>query len=499
MLVSFLLHVFFRRRDGTDVAGLAEPLLSGKVDLLGDFIMMMLYDVDENNIESIGDYSKSTIDRIPSAQLTYQDFVENYMNKNKPVVITNIIEQNDNNNRIDLWRVRSSDWLDESKSCPNIQQIKRLFGDEVVPIHEQEKSGFTKVRPRLKKTTVHQYCNWWVAHHEENKNEEENHHYHYDQQLVQVGDNSSSDQITESTTDSCSSKILYLKDWKFQKTFPEYSLYPCPTYFQNDWLNEYTCGAYKFIYLGPKGSCTRLHSDVLCSYSWSTNICGRKRWYMVPPYYTYLLYDCFGQQHLASHLHQDLEEEIGSTFYPGLKLARLHAIEVIQEATETIFVPSGWHHTVENMEPTLSVNHNWINETNILWSWEKVSREIASLHNTMISKEDGILSSNVEHSPGDGTHSCSQIEDDLYLIWLIVSKKAMDTLLLLRDGPTCNNESPRSILRAIAPVLRGIKQIVDIRMVQHFKWNSSQCNVEELLQLIHDAEISEVSNAVSQS
>jgi hypothetical protein len=111
----------------------------------------------------------------------------------------------------------------------------------------------------------------------------------------------------------------------------------------------------------------------------------------------------------------------------------------------------------------------------------------------------GVLSSNVEHSPGDGTHSCSQLEDDLYLIWIIVSKKAMDTLLLLRESPTCNNGSLRSTLRAVTPVLKGIKQMVDSKMVSYFKWNSSQCNVEELLQLIHDVEISEVSINVSQS
>ncbi len=29
----------------------------------------------------------------------------------------------------------------------------------------------------------------------------------------------------------------------------------------------------------------------------------------------------------------------------------------IQVAGEAIFVPSGWHHTVENLEDTLSINH----------------------------------------------------------------------------------------------------------------------------------------------
>lgn len=35
---------------------------------------------------------------------------------------------------------------------------------------------------------------------------------------------------------------------------------------------------------------------------------------------------------------------------------------------QALFVPSGWHHSVENLEDTLSINHNWINGFNIAWS-----------------------------------------------------------------------------------------------------------------------------------
>ena len=33
-----------------------------------------------------------------------------------------------------------------------------------------------------------------------------------------------------------------------------------------------------------------------------------------------------------------------------------------------IFVPSGWHHTVENLQDTLSINTNWLNGHNIHWA-----------------------------------------------------------------------------------------------------------------------------------
>ena len=39
--------------------------------------------------------------------------------------------------------------------------------------------------------------------------------------------------------------------------------------------------------------------------------------------------------------------------------------EVIQETGDVIFVPSGWHHQVLNLEDTFSINHNWFNGANV--------------------------------------------------------------------------------------------------------------------------------------
>ena len=416
---------------------------------------MKILDADEDEAQQEPLNAVTSIDRISCAQLSCQDFAENYLNTNKPVIITNIVDDA-------TWRVRSEDWLDGTKLYPNMDSLKELFGDEIAPVHEQSKAGFTIARPTSTEMTVAQYCDWWKDHH------------------------------AESHLEEASEEILYLKDWKFLARFPDYSLYQWPMYFQNDWLNEYMKGAYRFVYLGPKGSCTRLHADVLQSYSWSTNVCGQKRWFMIPPQYTYLLYDCFGER-LASHLHQDLEE--GDTFYPGLKAARLHAIEVIQEATETIFVPSGWHHTVENMRPTLSVNHNWLNETNISWSWDKLSREIEALHE---SKQDKSSSNpNVtEHTEPDTGACCtraiisdgtSQIEDDLYLMWILVSKKAEDTLLLLQQDSTTNVEEDemRGVLRSVIPILQGIQHLIRTGRARGLK-SRCQCNVNDLVQQVLD-------------
>ena len=122
---------------------------------------------------------------------------------------------------------------------------------------------------------------------------------------------------------------------------------------------------HRFVYIGPAGSTTRMHCDVLASYSWSVNVCGTKRWQLLPPSSTPLLFDALGHQ-LATGLSDCC------SWFGGLTTARNHAIEIIQRSGEAIFVPSGWHHSVENLEDTLSINHNWINACNLQWAVDHV-------------------------------------------------------------------------------------------------------------------------------
>lgn len=152
---------------------------------------------------------------------------------------------------------------------------------------------------------------------------------------------------------------VYLKDWHFALDVDE-SNYSNPPQFSMDWLNEYSLAVrgtdYRFLYLGPPGTRTLLHTDVLGSFSWSTNIAGRKRWVFFQPKDSEMLHDLNGR------LLEDITN-VDRARFPRFN----EAVQIVldQGPGETVFVPSGWYHQVTNLEETLSINANWINSCNI--------------------------------------------------------------------------------------------------------------------------------------
>lgn len=96
---------------------------------------------------------------------------------------------------------------------------------------------------------------------------------------------------------------------------------------------------YRFTYIGPKGTFTPLHRDVYGSYSWSSNVLGRKRWWLIPPEFTDIFRLRKGGEDVVFDI-RDLDEELWKD----------KVMVIVQEARETIFVPSGWYHQVENLD-----------------------------------------------------------------------------------------------------------------------------------------------------
>lgn len=107
------------------------------------------------------------------------------------------------------------------------------------------------------------------------------------------------------------------------------------------------------------------------SYSWSANVCGKKEWLLYPPGREQLLQDGLGRLPFDV-TSSDLQDEAK---YPRAAQAP-PPIRVVQEAGEILFVPSGWHHQVRNIEDTISINHNWTNGFGLFFMWEHLQREL---------------------------------------------------------------------------------------------------------------------------
>ncbi|CDI98343.1 JmjC domain containing protein 4 [Echinococcus multilocularis] len=194
-------------------------------------------------------------------------------------------------------------------------------------------------------------------------------------------------------------QLLYLKDWHYFKGKDFRNYYSQPVYFSSDWLNEFyefrtDCDDdFRFVYIGPVGTWTPLHTDVHCSYSWSANIVGRKRWWVFPP----------GEENklIVSHGGQ-LPSDISQCDFadPGTQDSDLPRCYVFdQQPGEMFFVPSGWYHQVLNLTDCISINNNWLNACNVTLVWRHLQAQLREVKKSC---------SDVESTPGwdDACQEC---------------------------------------------------------------------------------------------
>ncbi|XP_015182352.1 PREDICTED: jmjC domain-containing protein 4 isoform X2 [Polistes dominula] len=234
-----------------------------------------------------------------------------------------------------------------SGDAPNFEYLTKMFGRTMVPVYDcQAKYYNSQFKKKMK---MEDFMEYWVKYKEK-------------------------DYIADMP-------LLYLKDWHCSQEFKHVKFYEVPYYFASDWLNEYFIAKqelnddYMFVYMGPKGTWTPLHKDVFQSYSWSANIVGRKRWLFIPPKEEEQFYDVHGNL-VYDVFSDDLKNR---KLYKNYDEKNVKYIEVIQEPGEIMFVPSGWHHQVWNLEDTISINHNWINGCNINIMWLHLKTSLISI------------------------------------------------------------------------------------------------------------------------
>ncbi len=106
-----------------------------------------------------------------------------------------------------------------------------------------------------------------------------------------------------------------------------------------------------WLYFAAKGTFSKLHIDVWNSSAWNALIQGKKLWF----FYSQLQRDLVYQGQV-----NPFDESKGN--FPLFKYAK--PLVCIQEPGDVVYTPTGWWHTVLNLEAGVSLTENFLNLTN---------------------------------------------------------------------------------------------------------------------------------------
>ena len=173
---------------------------------------------------------------------------------------------------------------------------------------------------------------------------------------------------------------LYIFDDKFYIHAPSLlNDYNIPSIYTHDlFKNVLNRPPFKWLIIGPAKSGASWHVDPLMTSAWNTLVFGKKLWFFFPP-----------NTHVVGY-------EMTSLQWFLLVFPRLgyKPLQVIQNVGDTIYVPSGWIHSVLNLDDyNVSITQNFASPSNI----ENVLLELIridaydqyiSLKNTLFDLED---------------------------------------------------------------------------------------------------------------
>ncbi|RDY14654.1 JmjC domain-containing protein 4, partial [Mucuna pruriens] len=183
---------------------------------------------------------KGQIERVNGKELSYSEFVERYMKKNQPVVLTGLMDPHH-------WRA-FTDWV-TLQGQPNFHFFSTHFGDSKVQVADCDTREFTD--QKREEMLISEFI----------------------ERCLQLEETSSVKCNNENrASNGPSVSVPYLKDWHFVKEYPEYVAYITPMFFCDDWLNLYLdnfrihidpdthqpkeeicCSDYRFVYMGDLG------------------------------------------------------------------------------------------------------------------------------------------------------------------------------------------------------------------------------------------------------
>ena len=109
-----------------------------------------------------------------------------------------------------------------------------------------------------------------------------------------------------------------------------------------------------WLYVGKKGTMTGLHQDVWMTSAWNYLVSGKKLWIFYPLPFNDMINKNKSQYDIQSLLQKTLSNEN----------LDIDPIICIQSPGELVYTPSRFWHAVYNLDLTISLTENFLNETN---------------------------------------------------------------------------------------------------------------------------------------
>jgi hypothetical protein len=120
---------------------------------------------------------------------------------------------------------------------------------------------------------------------------------------------------------------------------------------------------YRWLIVGPERSGSGFHKDPNGTSAWNIVIRGSKKWILFPPHV--IPPGVFPSKDGSEVTSTQTLAEWFLNFYPELKESGLKYFEGVCKEGELMFVPSGWWHAVMNLETSIAITQNFVNDHNI--------------------------------------------------------------------------------------------------------------------------------------
>eukprot|EP01126_Amoeba_proteus_P053920 TRINITY_DN659_c1_g1_i6.p1 TRINITY_DN659_c1_g1~~TRINITY_DN659_c1_g1_i6.p1 ORF type:complete len:211 (-),score=43.38 TRINITY_DN659_c1_g1_i6:123-755(-) len=139
--------------------------------------------------------------------------------------------------------------------------------------------------------------------------------------------------------------------------------YSVPIYFQEDFFSLLEDRpSYRWLLVGPARAGATFHKDPNWTSAWNGLVSGHKKWIMWPP-------DVPPLGVIPSD--DGLDVTVPATmvqwfndFY-HIKHPIKDPIEFVQRPGDLVFIPSGWWHSVINLDSTIAFTQNYVSESNL--------------------------------------------------------------------------------------------------------------------------------------